>query len=513
MLKFRCQTGLVLFVLLTAFWFWSAPWSALECGPDEGIEFSKMQLLLQHPEMAKLAWNDQSWFYSQVFAAIFSVTGFQCGIPRLATLVIVGCILFSFPRLMPGNAGWPHVIFAWLFFWCWPDMPQLTVSAMLEVPAIGLAIIATATTPRNREEWKCWRFGCAGILFAVAVQVKLTALIILPALAAKIIYIWWREIYCQPDIEKPTPSVNSNSFWLPPAFGCAVFAMVFILIAAWSPDWDWSQLWKSHLAAGKTFQADEYRLEPEELLQSPGTLVAALLGILVLWRKRRLHEAAFSLVLLVTVFIIHFNHRPWWYYYGIHFAIPFALLGGWGAAELFQVGIRNLFSGKVVAEPVFSRENSMMLAALVICLWSGFELSRGYEDTLLVSQEERSKDDEALNQIKQYRVRVKWAFTRRNILTAQAGYAIPPEITILPLKRFWTGKITDNVILETVKHYQCEILILYSDRDLKENAWNQFVKNEYVKVWSEENEFIFVAKRLNPAPEPNRENLLKQLGL
>jgi hypothetical protein len=155
----------------------------------------------------------------------------------------------------------------------------------------------------------------------------------------------------------------------------------------------------------------------------------------------------------------------------------------------------------------------MMLAVLAISLWSSFELSRGFENTLLVSQEERTTDNDVVNQIKQYRGRVKWVFTQRNILTAQAGYVVPPEIAVLPLKRFWTGKITGQIILETVKRYQCEVLILYSDGELKEKAWNQFVEDGYVKVWSEDNKCIFVAKRLNPAPEPKRDDFLKQLGL
>lgn len=288
---------------------------------------------------------------------------------------------------------------------------------------------------------------------------------------------------------------------------------MFILIAMWSPVWDWSQLWGSHFTAGATTQADKYRLEPQELLQSPGILVAALLGIVVLWRKHRLHEVSFPLVLLVTVFIIHFNHRPWWYYYGIHFAIPLALLGGWGAAELLLIGMRSTAIEPAAAKPVFTPEISMMLGALAVSLWAGFELSRGYEDTLQVSQTQRIADNDLVNELKKYEGQVKWAFTQHNILAAQAGYVMPPELTILAKKRFWTGKINDQMILDTVKRYQCEILILNSDKELKNKEWNQFVEDGYVKTWSEDNESIFVSKRLNPTPPPKRENLLKQLGL
>lgn len=511
--KFSFQTAVLLCVLATVFFLWSEPWRAFEYGGDEGMEFSKMQLLLQHPDMAKLAWNDQSWFYSQVFAVIFAVTGFECGIPRLVTFGIVACLLFVFPRLMPRNTRWPHLIFAWLFFWCWPQMPYLAVSAMLEMPAIGLAVIAAALTPRDQMEWRYWRFVCAGILFGLAVQVKLTALIIVPALTVKMACVWWREIRCRQVPQTLEHCAGKNCWWLPPALGCGVFAIVYVTIAWWSPDWDWSRLWGSHMLAASTRAAAVYRLEPQYLLQSPGTLVAAFLGIIMLWRKRYLHEAIFPLVLLVTVTIVFFNHRPWWYYYGIHFAIPLTLLGGWGAVEMLGVGFQARASLPVAAKPAFNPEVSMMLGALAVSLWAGFECSRGYGDALFVRQAQPTADIDAIKELEKYKGRIKWAFTQDNIFAAQAGYVIPPELTITAKKRYWEGKINDKMILNTIKRYRCEVLILDLSRELEKKAWNQFLKNEYVKTWSEGDKCIFVAKRLNPAPEPNGGDFLKQLGI
>jgi hypothetical protein len=511
--KFYFQTGVLLFILASIFFLWSAAGRVLEFGPDEGMEFSKIQLLLQHPEMAKLAWNDQSWFYSQVFASVFKSTGFQCGVPRLATLLTTICLMISFPRFMPKGAGWLHVICAWLFFWCWPEMPHLAVSAMLEMPAIGFAIVAVAILPRDRTEWRWWRFCCAGAIFAVAIQIKLTALIVVPALAIKLGWLWWWEVRCEQPAGTLADSIAKIRWLFPPAVGCVAFAMLFVLIAWWSPTWDWSQLWGSHLAADSTGEAAKYHLEPQYLLQSPGILAAAVLATITLWRKRRVYEGIFTLVLLVTVFIIHFYHRPWWYYYGLHFAIPLAILGGWGAAELIRDGVQRRSELPLTAKSGFTPEISMILGAVSISLFGGFELPRGYDDTLLVGQAERIADNDTVNELKKYKMRVKWAFSDHPIVIAQAGYIMPPELTVLAKKRLWTGNITDETILETVKRYQCEVLVLYSNRQLKEKSWNELVQNEYVNTWAEHNEYVFVKKRLNPSPEVKKGDLLKSLGL
>ncbi|MCO5053401.1 MAG: hypothetical protein M9920_14010 [Verrucomicrobiae bacterium] len=511
--KFRVWTGVVIFLLAAIFFTWSSPWRVLECGPDEGMEFSKIQLLLQKPEMAKLAWNDQSWFYSKFFAAIFSFTGFQPGIARLTTLALVGWMLFVFPRLMPKSAGWPHLLCACLFFWCWPFIPNLSVSAMLETPAFALAIIAAAITPREWSEWKLWRFASAGFLFAIAVQIKLTALIILPALAGKIFLLWWREIRGQAVVVTETKRPQVEHWALRLAFGGLVFGIVFMVLAAWSPTWNLSQLLGSHFAAGETKAAAEYRLEPGELLKSPGLWLAAILSIIGFWRKRDVHEATFALILLITVTVIHFNHRPWWYYYGIHFAVPLAILGGWGVTELLRAALKPSSSAAGPMQSVFNKEISMTLGMAIVSLWASFDLPHGFEHTAQIRNEEKTNDNNAIYELEKYKGRVKWVFTRRNILAAQAGYVLPPELTILAKKRYWTGNINDESILATVKHYQCEILILYADQELKDTNWNQFLDSNYMKVLSEENESIFVANRLNPVLPPQRENLLKRMGL
>lgn len=155
----------------------------------------------------------------------------------------------------------------------------------------------------------------------------------------------------------------------------------------------------------------------------------------------------------------------------------------------------------------------MMLGTLAVALWSGFELPRGYAQTWYVGQQQRTAENEEIRILEKYQSRTKWAFTRHNIMAAQAGYVLPPELTVLPMKRFWTGAVTEKSILNVVKKYRCGVVILNPKIELTQQDWARYVEQGYLRVWSDGNESIFVAERLHPHPPPDKNELLKKLGL
>ena len=497
---------LVAFLMAVVFWFWTMPAPRLQCGPDEGMEYAKIVLALNHPDKVQQAWSDQTWFYPQLLSSIFRLTGFQPWIPRMISLAIVVILCGLLIRLMPTAANWAHLIFCWLFLWAWPHVLHLWVSSMIELPAFGLAVISAALLPRAPDEWRYWRFILSGVLFATAVQIKLTALLIAPALLVHLFFVLrakTRRLHSHEDV---------SSEWSMPVAGVVGFIAVFCSILLWAPSWSWSALVNNHMTAGSTAQAAKYHFEVTTLCQSPGILLSAVAAIFILWRRNKLHEIACVLALLVTITVVHMIHRPYWYYYGIHFGIVLSIIGGWGAGELFRLAVFKLNDISSNGIAVFSRSASVMLWALVTALWIGFELPNGYEQTNALTDLPRADENEAIEVLKQYRGKVRWAFTSMGIFPSYAGYAIPPEVAVLPLKRFWSGNISAQGVLDVVKRYDCEIIIL-RDMELAYEKWKQYTDSDYVRVWSGNNMSIFVSKRLNPVPEPINGDWLKELNL
>ena len=74
--------------------------------------------------------------------------------------------------------------------------------------------------------------------------------------------------------------------------------------------------------------------------------------------------------------------------------------------------------------------------------------------------------------------------------------------------------MTEASVLETVRKYDCEVLVLLPEIEMKQEAWKKLVEERYVNVMSSGGATLFVAKRLDPKPKVNAvTEALKKLGL
>ena len=109
----------------------------------------------------------------------------------------------------------------------WPNFAGLSLSCMLELPAVALAVIAASLLPRSISEWHFLRFAVSGALFAVAVQIKLTALIVSPAVVISVAIVFWDQL---PSHEKVLYTVRSRllQFGLQPILGLSEAPSCFV---------------------------------------------------------------------------------------------------------------------------------------------------------------------------------------------------------------------------------------------------------------------------------------------
>lgn len=520
---------------LLIFLLWQS-YGAVILGADEGMELAKALLLVQKPEMASSAWNDQPWFFSQVLALFGGVPIAGRAFAGVCTLALVWALgRFSMGSMggIPQSPRKPWAILTervvcLLFLFAWSSVTQLSVSAMCEWPAFCMAVAAVAILPRRAGEWRVWRFVVAGAVLALATQVKLTALIIGPALAAHVVVAYWAKAGRASSLLSSGPAVeldrkNDRLEVLSYLWGAGgAFAVVFGMLLWWSPAWDWSQLWGSHASAGKVAQAAVHTFRPWDWIKdAPGTMLAALAGVWFLVRSERWRELVFPLALLATALAIHSVHRPFWYYYGVHFAVPLAILAGKGVVGLIGVffhkegdvpGAECCHSGTRPTEK--QRELAMIVGVLCVAVWFGFEGSRLVNQISGIAHAEKVQDNEMISTLKEYQGRVKWAYSRSNIPVYHAGFVQPPELTILSKKRFWSGSMTEAGVLEAVRKYDCEVLVLLPDIEMKQEAWKKLTAERYVEVMSSGGASLFVAKRLDPKPKVNAvTEALKKLGL
>jgi hypothetical protein len=303
-------------------------------------------------------------------------------------------------------------------------------------------------------------------------------------------------------------------------------------------------------------EAMAHGFQPWEWVKdTPGICLGALCGVWFGWRSGRRMELVFPLVLLGTAVAVHLVHRPFWYYYGVHFGVPLSILAAMGVTGLIGIFFGpsredlSLKEGQPTPDPSQEgngcgsaphpgplpvgrgegegnlpgrdarptgkqRELALMLGVLCVAIWFGFEGQRFVSQVRGVIYAQKVKDNEMIAALREYRGKVKWAYSRSNEPIFHAGFLQPPELTILSKKRFWSGNMTEQGVLDAVKKYDCEVLLLLDGIEMKQEAWKKLTAESYVNVLSSGGATLFVAKRLDPKPKTNNTlELLKKLGL
>ncbi|HET7625125.1 MAG TPA: hypothetical protein VFM25_07660, partial [Verrucomicrobiae bacterium] len=294
-------------------------------GADEGIELSKMLLLYRRPDLALLASGSQPWLYSHIFASVFSVTGFEPWIPRAVNIAFLGVLLLTLSRFMPAGAERWHWVGGCIFFLTWPSVFYLSVSARPDLAALALAVLAVAVLPQSRKEWRMWRFALSGLLLALAAQLRVASLMVITAGAISLILVNKKETRDEAG-DAEISSLFRQQFWLGLFFASIFFVISFALFSAWHPSTDWRSLFSSFRMTALAPQAASYRFASRDLLRSPATMAAVLVGISLLSHRRLLGNAASVLTFLATVVVVSIGVRPWWYYDMVYFSIPMAIL-------------------------------------------------------------------------------------------------------------------------------------------------------------------------------------------
>jgi hypothetical protein len=471
-------------IFLTSLFLLTAPWRVLELGGDEGVDFSKMVLAKNHPDLLYLVQDDQPWFYQKLFASIFSCAGTCLWLPRAVSAVLSAGMLFSFFRFIPGKVTWVHLVSSWASFLCWPSIPHYLFSGASTTSASAIAIIALAFSPSTHKEYRCWRFIFTAFLFAFALQINFAAATALPAFLAKAVFVRFgkESSFSFVTIE----GVNRSRLYY------MLSILTFLLSLAIINSWVGNALPPLHVI---------FSFNPNSLLRAPATLIAAVLGAVILQRQKELPYLIPLLSLLIAALIAHINELRFNNQFLI--ATPLAVLTGCCVGAIFNGLHREM--------PIYAKDIRMMMGFFIIALWACFGLPQAYAEMeyYFFNQNNQVVNIEQVGVLREYKEKTRWIYTRHNILAAESGEVLPPELTAISRKT--PNSVDYGYVLKIVIGYKCELLVLNSE-ELKLPSWADYIKNNYVSVWSDSRESIFVINQLNPKPARKKEDVLNELG-
>ncbi len=452
----------------------------LSITPDEGFEFTKAMALADGPVDSSF-WCDQPWLYSQVMAFLFRCLGYSPAIPRVLTTLLVLLMAFVLGARIDRRrwALWG----AGVAFLCFtgPSGVTLSCSFLLEAPAWALGMVAFSV-PRlftGRGPW----LGAliSGVLAACAVHTKPTALLVLPACLV--------EVIIQSGVFSAVGSGNDGNC-LPSRHAlraCAVWLLsatvVFLAAMRIAPYWDWHRVLGTHtqtlfaLSGGNA----AFRLDSAALLAHLDKLLLCLVAIVLAIRKQAIPEVAGSAVLVGSVVAAHAVVRPWWFHYQVHWTIALSVLSLQGLKLLLDDPVAD--QGTTVSA---ERRSPFVFATTIFCalLWTSvlvFGVERMYADYSEVMNREHIGESPILAKIVSYRDQSRWLFTPSRIYSFHSRIPIPPEVRWLSRKRFWSGQISTANIIDTVKAYRPEQILL-SHEETQMSEWSAILTNGYSRV-------------------------------
>jgi len=113
--------------------------TALQFGPDEGFELMKAFLVSRGHALYTQVWNDQPPLHTELVALLFRVFGPSAYAGRLLTIMFAMVIVGSLYQVVRQRSGREAGLLAVLLLVSSSSFLQLSVSVMLELPAISLS--------------------------------------------------------------------------------------------------------------------------------------------------------------------------------------------------------------------------------------------------------------------------------------------------------------------------------------------------------------------------------------
>jgi hypothetical protein len=502
--------------------------TAVQIGADEGFELAKATLCLHGYQLYTEVWNDQPPLHTFLITQILKHLSPSVLGPRLLTSVFAALLLISIFILSLHISGLFVAALATALLIASPGFIELSASCMLEIPALAPAVAALCLLQvAGRTRWRVAEV-LSGILFGFAFQVKLVNIILLP-LAALIIWLRNRtttapsrpatdtvrraETRRVGNATTPSPSAAEATGgltgkgrssaaierWFLKNLTVPLFVLVgsiTITFAAIDYGIDrgafmlhFQQSWFSHFAPAKSFEygsPGDHSFDWSIVLKNWDTTIPAIFGIILLIRRRdKMPATILPLAWLALVLIVFARHKPWWSYYYIHNAMTLCWCAAIGVAAMVQWVHRRQHLGLSLALVAFG---------IGAVSWAG---ARTYLQISGVRHAAQTYHSLVLREIGRLKPFARFIYADRTVYSFHSGIPMPPNLAVLPLKRFWSGEMSNARVAAEMWGAQPEVILLRNDT--REVPFQDLMDAEYRVVYQDTDHRLYTKKALAKA--------------
>jgi len=244
------------------------------------------------------------------------------------------------------------------------------------------------------------------------------------------------------------------------------------------------QSWTSHFGVTRSFEYGspaQHLFDWSILVKNWEPTIPACLGVpLCLSRRQRSPWLVLPVAWLALMLFVFATHRPWWAYYYIHIVLPLC----WCAA----VGI--------VAAWEWLRETQGVKRKVFLCVFGVCALSWTSARVYLQAQDMRSSPQVysslVLHELERLKPFTRFMYADESVYSFHSAIPMPSNLAVLPLKRFWSGGMTNARLAVELESARPELLLLKNDT--RERPFQGLLQAEYRLVYQDANHRLFARR-------------------
>ena len=458
----------VYFVLMSTFYPFR---DVFEFDPDEGNRLLIARTLQQGHHLYSEIWDDQPPLFSHVTMWWCRLVGWEVNNVRILILLFGAAAIFAAydsARLLWGHAA---ALAATALLPCTMYFMRLSVSAMVGLPAIALALLCVWALLRWAMSGRLGWLLAAGALMGLSLMTKLFTGFLLPVFGLWVLMAAWQQRH---------RNAPAWKVLVPPAlWSLAVIAVAGTIALLSVGPASFCHLYDAHVQVPR----------PEHPLKSGlhGVLwmihfdwEAAFLAFLgtvqmVVTRRWRLAlVAGWCLVGLIALIL----HSPRWYHHHLLLSIPGCVIAGVAVAEIFARGWKPQRGWAYPARVVLRLTAAALIFCLVVALIQGKK-----REPARPSEKRRDHDWFALKVMNAFADKTQMVVTDRPMYAFRGGFTVPPNFCQTSRKRSLTGNLTVGEFIETVREHRPEQIVLVRLLYPEARAILEAANDKYVLVY------------------------------
>ena len=442
-------------ILILIFFLFFPTRSDFEFSSDEGINLMKAMLVERGYKMYDQIWSDQPPLFSLMLAGLMRIFGYKVGVTRTFVLILSAILLWANIQFLRMNWGNRHAIFGAMFLFLLPTYITLSISTMVGLPSItfaALSILSLAAWHKKRRY--TWLFLSAAAL-GISVLIKLFTGFLAPIIVLGLL----TGEYSRTKDGRNWIKILTPVFLWGAVFSILTIGIGFLLVGPQNV----LQLFETHLLASDVVSFDEWSFTIVRYTRGLRPLLfLAIVGTVITIRKRS-WTSLYLFFWMVTAYLILLNHTPVWWHHQLLMSVPATILAGITVGEIAPTVL------KLIQWRQFKDTRGLIqLAGLIGLFFFVFSVRVPYEleyfnpipsltTTGLNLGMEREK---ILATIIRHAPETKWIVTDLPMYAFRARLSVPPNLAVFSQKRFLTGSLTEQDVIDTIQEYQPEQILL-----------------------------------------------------